>query len=240
MTRNRDIPHISQEDQAFVRELLVHEDEAILAFNKPSGLPSQSRGNRARNLDHLLWAFARSNGKRPHLVHRLDAGTSGLIVAAKTKPANAHLGEAFATRRVRKTYLALVGGKIPEKTTGRITTSLASAELAGRNRILAVDDETNGAKPAATRWRVLARTETHAVLQLNPETGRTHQIRVHLASMGCPILGDVDYGHGPLTAPRLMLHAAALSLKDDEIALDLSICPGTDMTDHAASLGLSI
>lgn len=240
MTRNREIPHISQEDQAFVRGLLVHEDDNILVFNKPSGLPSQSRGNRARNLDHLLWTFARSNGKRPHLVHRIDAGTSGLIVAAKTKPANAHLGEAFATRRVRKTYVALVGGEIPAKTSGRITTPLASAELAGRERILAVNSDTDGAKRAATRWRVLSRTETHAALELNPETGRTHQIRVHLASMGCPILGDSNYGHGPLTAPRLMLHAAALSLKDDDMALDLSVNPALDMTDHAASLGLSI
>lgn len=240
MTRNRDIPHISQEDQAFVRGLLVYKDDKILVFNKPSGLPSQSRGNRARNLDHLLWTFARSNGKRPDLVHRLDAGTSGLIVAARTKPVAAHLGEAFATRRVRKTYIALVGGEIPKKTRGRITTPLASAKIAGRVRILAVDEKTEGARSAATRWRVLSKTESYAVIELKPETGRTHQIRVHLASMGCPILGDSDYGHGPLTAPRLMLHAAALSLKDDRIAFDLSQAPGADMIERAASLDLSL
>ncbi len=240
MTRNRDIPNISQEDKAFVRRLVVHEDNNILVFNKPSGLPSQSRGNRARNLDHLLWTFARSNGKRPDLVHRLDAGTSGLIVAAKTKPMTAHLGEAFATRRVRKTYIALIGGELPAKARGRITTPLASARIAGRQRILAVDKETSGAKTAATRWRVLSRTENHAAVELRPETGRMHQIRVHLASIGCPILGDSDYGHGPLTAPRLMLHAAALSLKDEKIAFDLSQAPSADMVEHAAGLGLSL
>jgi len=103
MSRNRDIPLISEMDQAFVRGLLMGETADVLAFNKPSGLPSQTRGNRARNLDHLLWAFARSNGKRPRLIHRLDAGTSGVIIAAKTKPAAARLSEAFAGRDVEKT-----------------------------------------------------------------------------------------------------------------------------------------
>lgn len=85
--RNRPIPHIANDQQALVRDLLIYEDAYVLAFNKPSGLAVQTRGNRGTSLDHLLWTFARSNGKRPQLVHRIDAGTSGLILAGKTKPA---------------------------------------------------------------------------------------------------------------------------------------------------------
>ena len=96
--RNRPIPNLAEAQKAYVRDLVLYEDEFVLAFNKPSGLAVQTRGNRGTSLDHLLWAFARSNGKRPHLVHRIDAGTSGLILAAKTKPAMAALSAATTTR----------------------------------------------------------------------------------------------------------------------------------------------
>lgn len=236
MGRNTPIPPMSEEDKRFVRGLVLYEDEAILVFDKPPGLPTQTRGARERNLDDLLWAFARSNGKRPHFVHRLDAGTSGLLVAAKTKPVAAMLNEAFATRRVRKTYIALVGGKVPEASSGRIERHLASERVAGRERIVAVEPDAPGARPAITHWRVLARTEHRAAMELKPETGRTHQIRVHLASLGCPILGDATYGHGQLTAPRLMLHAAELSLEDPGKSFDLACAPHEDMSVLASQL----
>ena len=106
--RNRPIPRIAEDQKAYVRRLVLYEDDAVLAFNKPSGLAVQTRGNRGTSLDHLLWTFARSNGKRPQLVHRIDAGTSGLILAGKTKPAIAALSTEFAERRVKKRYLAFV------------------------------------------------------------------------------------------------------------------------------------
>ena len=112
--RNRPIPNLSDDHKALVRALVLYEDAFLLAFNKPSALAVQTRGNRGTSLDHLLWAFARSNGKRPHLVHRIDAGTSGLILAAKTKPAMAAVSAEFAERRVRKYYLALVSGNLPD------------------------------------------------------------------------------------------------------------------------------
>ena len=114
MTRNRDIPTLSAEAAAFARSLLIHEDAAILAFNKPSGLASQGGGGVGQSLDDLLWAFAKSNGKRPRLVHRLDLGTSGVIIAARTQPAAAFLSQAFAGRDTQKTYLALVQGILPQ------------------------------------------------------------------------------------------------------------------------------
>ena len=208
MTRNRPIPHISEADKAFVRALVIHEDEAVLGFNKPSGLPSQVRGNKARNLDHLLWAFARSNGKRPRLVHRLDAGTSGVILAGKTKPAAAALAAAFEQRAVKKTYLAVVGGALPVEECGTIDVPIARIETDRGANIVAGHSQ---GKRAVTCWRVLQRDGENALLELTPETGRMHQLRVHLAHLGCPILGDRLYG-AQASAPRLMLHALRLEL----------------------------
>ena len=113
--RNYESLPVSDDDAAFVRGLVIHEDSGMLAFNKPSGLPVQTRNVEDRTLDRLMAAFARSNGKRPRLVHRLDAQTSGVIVAAKTQPAAAALSQSFADRLVDKTYLAVVtGSPLPE------------------------------------------------------------------------------------------------------------------------------
>ena len=211
MSRNRDIPHISDHDADYVRGLVMAETDDVLVFNKPSGLPSQVRGNRARNLDHLLWAFARSNGKRPRLVHRLDVGTSGVIIAGKTKPAAARLSAAFARRDAKKTYLALVGGDSPKKDSGVFDASIARVETDRGTQIVA--DHPEG-KRAHTRWRLLSRGAECALLELKPTTGRMHQLRVHLSHAGCPILGDRIYGE-QRSAPRLMLHAARLEVPDD-------------------------
>ena len=211
--RNRPIPFVSEDDKAYIRSLLVREDARILVFNKPSGLPVQSRGNRARCLDELLWAFVRSNGKRPRLVHRIDAGTSGLIVAAKTKPAAADLSRAFAERHVAKTYLALVGGELPQEDAGRVDLPLLKLEAGeGPARSVGANAATGGAKAAVTEWAILQRGSAHALVEARPQTGRMHQIRVHMAHLGCPILGDPLYGSGAISAPRLMLHASALDI----------------------------
>ena len=205
--RNRPVPKLSDEQKTYIRGLLIHEDEYVLAFNKPSGLAVQTRGNRGTSLDFLLWSFARSNGKRPHLVHRIDAGTSGLILAAKTKPAMTALSTEFAERRVKKRYLALVSGTLPDADAGSCDVPLLKVDrrvVAGR-----LDQ---GADAAQTDWKVVARAGANALIEARPKTGRMHQIRAHLAAMGCPILGDVIYGGGKLTADRLMLHAAGLEL----------------------------
>ncbi|MEO0550073.1 MAG: RluA family pseudouridine synthase [Pseudomonadota bacterium] len=202
--RNRDIPELDAVDKAFVRGLVCFEDEVLLAFNKPSGLPVQTRGSHGRHLDGLLWAFARSNGKRPRLVHQLDAGTSGLILAAKTKPAAAFLSKAFEDREVSKTYLAIVRGDLPDARSGRVEQALLRS-----GRGVAVSNAA-AAKPAQTDWAVLSRSGNTALIEARPRTGRLHQIRAHMASLGCPIDGDTLYGGAD--APRLMLHASKLNL----------------------------
>lgn len=205
--RNRPIPNLRDDQKELVRDLVIYEDEFLLAFNKPSGLAVQTRGNRGTSLDHLLWAFARSNGKRPHLVHRIDAGTSGLILAAKTKPAMAALSAEFAERRVRKYYLALVSGHLPDAEQG-----VCDVPLLKQGRAVVPGEVKRGADAASTDWRLLSRAETFGYMDARPRTGRMHQIRAHMATLGCPILGDVIYGAGALTAERLMLHAAKLEI----------------------------
>lgn len=216
MTRNREIPAISAEDTALVRAMVLHEDNSIIAFNKPAGLAVQAGSGVARSLDDLMAAFAKSNGKRPRLVHRLDQGTSGVIVAAKTQPVAAKLSEAFAGRDVQKTYLALVKGRLPPAETGVADAALAKVEEGGKARMIIARPDRKGAQAARTGWRVLVRNGEFGLMQMSPETGRMHQIRVHLMALGCPILGDALYGEGQATAPRLMLHAAKLELPHPE------------------------
>ncbi|MBY9066874.1 RluA family pseudouridine synthase [Hyphomonas sp. WL0036] len=239
MTRNRDIPALSAEAAAFARSLIIHEDKSVLGFNKPSGLASQGGGGVGQSLDDLLWAFARSNGKRPRLVHRLDLGTSGVIIAARTQPAAAFLSEAFAGRDAKKTYLALVKGTFSPTDEGVIDAPLVKVEEGGRPRMILARPGRKGAQAARTGWRVLAREGNFALLQLAPETGRMHQIRVHLMSLGCPILGDALYGEGQATGARVMLHAARLEVPHpDGGTLVLEAPPPEDFQIAAARCGL--
>ncbi len=204
-----------------VRSFVLYEDDHLIAFNKPSGLAVQTRGNRGTSLDYLLWAFARSNGKRPELVHRIDAGTSGLIVAAKTKPAAAFFNAAFAERRVEKRYLAVVAGQGPDPESGICTLSLQKSgrRVFAEGVAVPKHDPSDPRAPqplgkpmsARTKWTILKRGPVAALVEAAPETGRMHQIRAHLSAMGCPILGDKIYGDAR-SAPRLMLHAAGLTL----------------------------
>lgn len=239
MTRNRAIPALSAEASTLARSLLIHEDAAVLAFNKPSGMASQGGGGVGQSLDDLLWAFAKSNGKRPRLVHRLDLGTSGVIIAARTQPAAAFLSAAFAGRDTQKTYLALVKGKIPQAEQGVIEAALVKVEEGGRPRMILAREGRKGAQSARTGWKILARNGDQVLMQLSPETGRMHQIRVHLMSLGCPILGDGLYGEGQATGPRVMLHAARLEVPHPEgRTLVLEAPAPEDFREAAARAGL--
>ena len=210
---------LTEAEIAAVRSWVVHEDAHLIAFNKPSGLSSQGGRIQAHTLDDLLWAFARSNGKRPELVHRLDRDTSGVIVAAKTKPAAGFLGKALQAKRLQKTYLALVSAA-PEPRAGTVDAPLRRQEIGRESYMRVVDADAEGAQPSTSRYRTLAANDQAALVELQPLTGRMHQLRVHMAHVGRPLAGDVRYG-GALTlagraAPRLMLHAAALELPHPE------------------------
>ena len=177
--KNRPIPTLSPEDAAFARALVIHEDAHLIAFNKPSGLAVQTRGNRGPCLENLLPAFAKSNGKLPRLIHRLDAGTSGLIIAAKTKPAAAHLSEQFAKRLARKTYLALISGDIPEDGAGTIDQPLLKC-TGQRGVPPMVASTSDKAQSATTHWQILARAAapSQAILENEPSAGEATSHRV--------------------------------------------------------------
>jgi tRNA pseudouridine32 synthase/23S rRNA pseudouridine746 synthase len=207
-------PTLSAEDIARVRAMVIHQDAEIIALNKPAGLSSQGGRIAAHTLDELLIAFAKPSGVRPRLVHRLDRDTSGVILTARSQPAAAFLGKAMMSRRVKKTYLAIVAPGAPEPPEGGIERALRR-ENQGREAYVRVCEEAHpAAQPASTRYRTLAAGPAAALVELAPRTGRMHQLRVHLASIGRPIAGDPRYGGalvlGGAAVPRLMLHAAVL------------------------------
>ncbi len=205
---------LTSEDIAFVKSLVIYEDSNVLALDKPAGLSSQGGRIEANTLDDLLGAFARSNGKRPRLIHRLDRDTSGVILAAKTQPDAAFLGKAMMARRIRKTYLAIVTPGAPDPREGQIDAALRREDVGREAYTRVCPADHPDAQSAVTRYRTLAEGAGAAQVELSPRTGRMHQLRVHLASIGRPIAGDPRYGGTLMLAgvpvARLMLHAAAL------------------------------
>jgi RluA family pseudouridine synthase len=205
---------LSPEEIALVKSLVIYEDDAILVLNKPPGLSSQGGRAQVNTLDEMLWAFARSNGNRPRLIHRLDRDTSGVILTARTKPAAGFLGKAMMARQFAKTYHALIPGPLPELE-GVIDAPLRREEIGREAYMRVCPPDHPDAETARSHYAMLAEGDGAALVRMRPETGRMHQLRVHLAHLGWPILGDVRYG-GALTlggepVPRLMLHAVELS-----------------------------
>ena len=206
---------LAPEEVAYARSLVIFEDDDILVVDKPTGLSSQGGGRDVHSLDELLGAFAKSSGSRPRLIHRLDRDTSGVLLTAKSQPAAAFLGKAMMGRRVRKTYLAVVAPGRLEPREGVIEAVLLREDHGRESFVRVATLDEPGAQAAVTRYRTLAANDAGALVELSPRTGRMHQLRVHMASIGHPIAGDPRYGGamvvGPVAAPRLMLHAAGLA-----------------------------
>jgi len=237
---------LSAADVAWVRSMIVCEDDDIIAFNKPSGLSSQGgRGPDSHNLDDLMWAFVKPSGRRPMLIHRLDRDTSGILLAAKSHPATSFLGKAMSGRAFAKTYLCVVSNANVLAESGEIAAPLRREEI-GReawSRVCAADHP--DAQDARTVYEVLSRAGDAALVRCRPHTGRMHQIRVHLAELGAPIAGDARYG-GALSVDghavrRLMLHALSLGFPHPAGGTRILSAPvPQDMADLCAALGLEI
>ncbi len=200
---------LSDADRSFVQGMLLYEDEDIFIFDKPSGLAVHPGSKITRDLDSLLVRYVSSVVERPVLAHRLDKDTSGVLVAAKRKDIAQALGKAFAGRDVEKEYRAIVSGK---PTSDIIDIAIAKKDTPKGGRMVAVDPKAPDALSALTRVSIVATSPAATHVALFPETGRQHQLRVHMALVGHPILGDALYGD-PASAPRLMLHAYRLRFK---------------------------
>ncbi|WCR58290.1 MAG: Ribosomal large subunit pseudouridine synthase C [Wolbachia endosymbiont of Ctenocephalides felis wCfeJ] len=195
-----------------LRDNILYEDEYILAINKPAGVIVQGGVKVTVSISDLLDQIR--EGETFKIVHRLDRDTSGAIIFARNADVARYLMEEFKARRVKKTYLALTSG-IPNKSRGIINYPLTKKYVSGQEKV--VIDE-NSSRSATTRFSIVARLEHNvAYLELRPITGRTHQLRAHLAHIGCPILGDGKYGGRKAfvegIANKIHLHSHSLSLK---------------------------
>lgn len=180
----------SAEDEAFIRSLVLYEDEHVIALNKPHGLATQGGTRQEKHIDGMLDALADKEGVKPRLVHRLDKDTSGVLLLARSAKIAKKLGEAFKGRDVKKIYWALCT-PAPEVREGTIKAPLAKA--GGLNKERMKVDEEDG-KMAITDYMVVDQALNDvAFMAFWPRTGRTHQIRVHAELMGCPIIGDPKY-----------------------------------------------
>ena len=243
---------LGDKDTRFVQGLVVYRDEDVIVLNKPPGLAVQGGSHTERHLDGLLDALRFGAIERPRLVHRLDKDTSGVLLLGRSAHAAARLAEAFRRKTTRKIYWAITVG-VPRPFRGRIdlpiaklpgrpgahdAPSYASRKEAARRAAgerMAPDEEEG--KRAVTYYSVVEHMGRKAAwVALWPVTGRTHQLRVHLAALGTPILGDGKYGGGDAflagerLARQLHLHARALSLPHPRTGAMLSVA--APLPDH--------
>ena len=183
----------NQGDADVLAKMLLHEDPKVFVFNKPAGLAVQGGSGVTRHVDDMLEAWRSQKGEKPRLVHRLDRDTSGVLVVARTRHAAMKLAEAFRARETKKTYWALVKG-LPKKREDKISTWLVKEQTPDGDRMRVAKHGEEGADHAVSYYRVVEQAgQTLSWLEMEPYTGRTHQLRVHAAHIGNPIIGDPKY-----------------------------------------------
>jgi 23S rRNA pseudouridine955/2504/2580 synthase len=187
----RPVVLLTDEEESFVREMVIEKTRDAYVLNKPPGLATQGGTKTHQHLDRLLDGLANEDGQRPKLVHRLDKDTSGVLLVARSARAAGHFAKTFSSRTARKVYWALVIG-VPSPDEGMIDAPLAKQPGSGGEKMHV--DEENG-QASKTRFRTIDIAGNRAAwVELQPLTGRTHQLRAHMAAIGHPIVGDAKYG----------------------------------------------
>jgi len=227
----RAVEPLTEDEARFVQDMVIARGKDWIMLNKPPGLATQGGTKTVNHLDRLLDGLADEKGQRPKLVHRLDKDTSGVLLVARTARAAGHFAKAFSGRTARKVYWALVVG-VPSIQEGVIDAPLAKQPGSGGEKMHV--DEKEGL-PARTRYRQIDRAGNRAAwVELQPMTGRTHQLRAHMAAIGHPIVGDAKYGGAAafLTggiSRKMHLHARRLRIDGtDGKAIDHM----ADLPDH--------
>lgn len=234
---------LTEDEMEFALSMVIHKDDAALVINKPAGLATQGGTKTENHVDGLLDALFFELDSRPKLVHRLDKDTSGALLLARTSRSAGHFSKAFSSRTARKVYWALVVG-VPDIADGFIDLPIGKQPGSGGEKMHV--DEQNG-QSARTRYRIVERAgNTCAWLELQPYTGRTHQLRVHMAAIGHPIVGDGKYGGKDAfltgTISRKMhLHARRLRIDHPQgHQIDVRADLPPHMQDSFADLGFDI
>jgi 23S rRNA pseudouridine955/2504/2580 synthase len=218
-----DIYRLTEKDEKLIRSWVIYDDGDVLAINKPYGIATQGGMNIERHIDGMLEGLTGESGVKPRLVHRLDKETSGVLLLARSADMARLLGKIFSGRHIRKIYWAITS-PAPEMNDGEIKAPLSKGLGSQKDKM--VVDEAEG-QTASTLFQVIDRAHRQAAfIAFWPRTGRTHQIRVHAAYMGCPIAGDRKYAlpveKGDHVRPqividdlakRLHLHAAEVTFR---------------------------
>ena len=227
--------NLEQQDLGVV---IAYKHEHFLIIDKPAGLLVHAASSASTAITLVDWLLAHYQEiahvgyiDRPGIVHRLDKDTSGLMVIPRTQYAHKYFGELFKNREIHKTYLAVVQGHPPKE--GTIDLSITRNQVT-RHKMAAVEPDayrhntSSTVRPAVTHYQVLEYFEEHALVQAKPVTGRTHQIRVHFASIGHPLEGDPVYGKKSKLIKRQALHAHAISFLFNDLEHNYNVQPPED------------
>lgn len=253
-TRPRVRTRISEADARMMREAVIYKDDHIIAINKPPGLPTQGGSKQTRHVDGLSEALRFDMDDKPRLVHRLDKDTSGVLLLARTRKMASALTAAMRHRETRKIYWAVVAG-VPTPYLGEIKYGLVKAPGRGARgegeKMICIHprevENTPGSKRAVTQYATLYRVASRAAwVAMEPITGRTHQLRAHMAEIGHPIIGDGKYGGsgqenlgdgwgaqlGGVISNKLHLHARSFTFEHPEARKQVTIT--AELPDHMA------